>query len=174
MKKWIILFTLCLSLFSCWEEQASNIEQTPTDNTSIVQESTAQITRETTIELKEEEQQSTPVVIVEDTVDQTPDVIPEEEIVESIVEVTPVSTMQPISSLSDMLQTCRSECWSDAKSYCTEEKTFKNNGSTITGTCRSYAKYNPGFRRCEWFCKPFGQNTIRCTNADGSVNMRCN
>lgn len=79
-----------------------------------------------------------------------------------------------IPNLSKMLNTCKSECGVDSSNYCLWEKTFLNNNNEITWTCRSFSKYSVWFPKCEWFCKQYWKNHIKCINGDWTVNMRCN
>jgi len=146
MKKTLILIISIFLLISCWQEE--KIEELKNHNINIKE-----------VNLEKEDLN---YYKIEDT-----------KLKKTNTDET-VAEVNDKNNLEEVLETCSSECWKDSQKYCLEEKTFLNNSNQITWTCRSFSKYNVWFPRCQWFCKQFWKNKVKCKNSDWSINKRCN
>ncbi len=83
------------------------------------------------------------------------------------------STSQIESNIQTLVNTCSALCHQDKEEYCQKEREliFENKDVTI-GTCRSFAKFNLEFKKCEQFCKSYGHEN-GCSLKDGTKDINC-
>jgi len=153
---------------SCGTEQAD----TQVDAEKIVESKPIETFKPITEESKVSELEKEIVVpetkkIIEQVVEES---ISEEPIIEETIPTFVVN-------VSKVVKICNGLCKSSAKAYCSNKRevVFWENQITY-GTCRSLAKYNKSFQKCESFCKSYGENkwpSSYCTLPDGSSDNNC-
>lgn len=106
------------------------------------------------------------VTIQETSLEETPDLVSQED-----------TSTENVSTVDAVIEKCNNECKTDAQSYCLEKKEVIFSSETIRfGTCRSFAKYNSQFQKCEWFCEQFWNNKwpeSYCTDEKWWVDSTC-
>jgi DNA gyrase/topoisomerase IV subunit A len=174
LQKIIITFIFSFILFSCWENDIYNNKEIKKES-EVVKKELIQENNKLSEEVEKLEKIEINEVSQEKKVEEVKQTtITKEEIKIEEVKSEKIIKENNITTLSETLEICKSECWINSQNYCAEQKTFLGSSWEVTWTCRSFWKYNPWFPRCEWFCKRYWHNNINCTNADWSINRRCN